>query len=149
MASLARALQGGKHGRFLDDPGALGMGDTLSEGNKILGHVFGSKDVSRNVAANAAQKSGLDMGMLKKMLPLVATMVMGGMSKKTGGQASASGMGDLLGKQAAKIGAKGTFVASNVLGLQSGGAADRMATGIDKIEKNTRPLKNAKGVTFT
>ncbi len=97
MASLARALQGGKHARFLDDPSALGMGDTVSEGNKILGHVFGSKDVSRNVAANAAQKSGLDMGVLKKMLPLVATMVMGGMSKKAGSQASPSGMGDLLG----------------------------------------------------
>ncbi|MFH1419470.1 MAG: phage tail tape measure protein [Planctomycetota bacterium] len=60
-----------------------------------------------------------------------------------------AGLDDLLGTQAAKIGAMGTFVASNVLGLQAGGAADRMATGIDKIEKNTRPLKNAKGVTFT
>ncbi len=59
-----------------------------------------------------------------------------------------AGLGDLLAGQAAKIGAQGTFVASNVLGLQAGGATDRMANGIDKIEKNTRPLKNAKGVTF-
>ena len=60
-----------------------------------------------------------------------------------------AGMGDLLGRQAAKIGSQGTFVAANVLGLQAGGATDRMANGIDKIEKNTRPLRNAEGVSFT
>ncbi len=59
-----------------------------------------------------------------------------------------AGMGDLLAGQAAKIGAQGTFVAANVLGLQAGGVTDRMANGIDKIEKNTRPLKNKEGVTF-
>ena len=59
------------------------------------------------------------------------------------------GMGDLLGRQAAKIGSQGTFVAANVLGLQAGGVTDRMANGIDKIEKNTRPLRNAEGVSFT
>jgi len=60
-----------------------------------------------------------------------------------------AGMGDLLAGQAAKIGSQGTFVAANVLGLQTGGATDRMATGIDKIERNTRPLRNAQELSFT
>jgi len=60
-----------------------------------------------------------------------------------------SGLGDLLADQAAKIGAQGTFVAGNVLGLQAGGVTDRMASGIDKIERNTRPLRNAEGLSFT
>jgi len=60
-----------------------------------------------------------------------------------------AGMGDLLAGQAAKIGSQGTFVAANVLGLQAGGATDRMATGIDKIERNTRPLRNAQELSFT
>ncbi len=59
-----------------------------------------------------------------------------------------AGMGDLLGRQAAKIGSQGTFVAANVLGLQTGGVTDRMANGIDKIEKNTRPLRNADRMAF-
>ena len=59
-----------------------------------------------------------------------------------------SGLGDLLGDQAAKIGSQGTFNASNVLGLQAGGASDRMANGIDKIERNTRPLRNAQELSF-
>jgi len=60
-----------------------------------------------------------------------------------------AGLGDLLADQAAKIGAQGTFVAANVLGLQAGGVTDRMANGIDKIERNTRPLRNARELSFT
>jgi hypothetical protein len=59
-----------------------------------------------------------------------------------------AGMGDLLAGQAAKIGAQGTFVAANVLGLQAGGVSDRMANGIDKIERNTRPLRDADEISF-
>jgi len=59
-----------------------------------------------------------------------------------------AGMGDLLAGQAAKIGAQGTFVAANVLGLQAGGVSDRMANGIDKIERNTRPLRDADKISF-
>ncbi len=59
------------------------------------------------------------------------------------------GMGDLLSTQVAKIGSRGTFLASNVLGLQAGGVSDRMANGIDKIERNTRSLRNAQELSFT
>lgn len=59
-----------------------------------------------------------------------------------------AGLGDLLARQAARIGAQGTFVAANVLGLQPGGVTDRMADGIDKIERNTRPLRDANEISF-
>ncbi|MGD9906773.1 MAG: DUF937 domain-containing protein, partial [Vicinamibacterales bacterium] len=58
LASLAGALAGGGHARFLDDLASLGQPATTAEGNGILGHVFGSKDVSRQVAARAAESSG-------------------------------------------------------------------------------------------
>jgi Bacterial protein of unknown function (DUF937) len=38
----------------------------VSLGNEVLGRVFGSKDVSRAVAQNAASQSGLDPSLLKK-----------------------------------------------------------------------------------
>jgi hypothetical protein len=56
--------------------------------------------------------------------------------------------GNVVQAEAAKIGAKGTFNVANVLGLQAGSATDRMANGIDKIERNTRPLRDADGVAF-
>ncbi len=75
----------------------------VSKGNEILGQIFGSKDVSRTVAATAAPQSGLDANMLKKMLPMVAMLVAGYMAKqRTGGDdtpaaASGGGLGGMLG----------------------------------------------------
>ena len=88
--------------------GAL-MDDVLSpqptpvdRGNDVLGQIFGSKDVSRTVAQNAASQSGLEPSLLKKMLPMVAMLVAGYMAKQRSGasptQASpGGGLGDLLG----------------------------------------------------
>ena len=88
-ASLAAALAGGRHTQYLDDAAALQRADTVADGNGILGHIFGSKDVSRQVAARAAQSSGLSPDNLAKMLPLVAALAMGSMAQRTGGMGHA------------------------------------------------------------
>lgn len=82
LESLINALGKGNHSRYIDDPGVLGRKETVDDGNSILGHIFGSKDVSRNVAKHAAQETGIGATLLKKMLPVVATMVMGTLGKK-------------------------------------------------------------------
>ncbi|MBV6520149.1 MAG: hypothetical protein MNPFHGCM_00254 [Gemmatimonadaceae bacterium] len=73
----------------------------LSSGNNVLGQIFGSKDVSRTVAQNAASQTGMDVGLLKKMLPMVAMLVTGYMSKSGAGSAAPTsaggGLGTLLG----------------------------------------------------
>lgn len=81
LGSLMGALSSGKHDRYVDNPEQLTQADTVTDGNNILGKIFGSKDVSRNVAQSAAEKTGLDSGILKKMLPMVAAMAMGSLSK--------------------------------------------------------------------
>jgi len=83
LAGLLGALQGGQHEQYLENPQMLGQQQTVTDGNAILGHLFGSKDVSRAVAGHAAKKTGLGADVLKKMLPLVATMAMGSLSKQT------------------------------------------------------------------
>lgn len=83
LGGLLGALQNGNHSQYLDQPEALQRPEAVQEGNAILGHLFGSKEVSRAVAGHAAQKSGLGADVLKKMLPLVATMAMGSLSKQT------------------------------------------------------------------
>ena len=85
LESLIGALSQGNHQRYLDDPKALGDQSGIDEGNAILGHIFGSKDVSRNVAAHAASETGVDSSIIKKMLPMVATIAMGALSKQTNG----------------------------------------------------------------
>jgi hypothetical protein len=67
----------------------LGAGPSnIDAGNSILGQIFGSKDVSRTVAADAATKSGVSSDLLKKMLPLIAMAVAGYMASNAGGSQS-------------------------------------------------------------
>ena len=74
----------------------------VSQGNNVLGQIFGSHDVSRTVAHSAAAQSGLDPALLKKMLPMLAMLVGGYMAKQ--GRSSAApatpadgGLGSLIG----------------------------------------------------
>ncbi len=96
LASLSKALENGNHQRYLEQSESLTGDQAVSEGNNILGHILGSKDVSRAVADRASVSTGLESGMLKKMLPVVASMMMGSLSK----QASSSGMLGGLGSSA-------------------------------------------------
>lgn len=109
-------------GGLLDNLLAPQPTDT-SHGNRVLGQVFGSKDVSRAVAQNAAQKSGLDVGVLKKMLPLLAMAVAGFMSKGGVGGAqqpsSGGGLGGLLGGLVGGFGGGGTQSGGSTSGLGS------------------------------
>ena len=52
------ALARGNHQRYMEDPELAASQAGVSEGNAILGHVFGNKDVSRAVASHAASSSG-------------------------------------------------------------------------------------------
>ena len=72
----------------------------VTRGDDVLGQIFGSRDVSRTVAQDAAGRTGLDPSLLKKMLPILAMMVAGYMAKQQGGGAqtgAGGGLGGLLG----------------------------------------------------
>ena len=97
LDGLTKALAGGNHQRYLDEPELVGQADAVADGNKILGHLFGSKDVSRNVAAQAAEQTGIESSLIKKALPILAGLAMGALSKKGPEAASGGGLGDLLG----------------------------------------------------
>ena len=96
LESLLGALGKGNHQRYVDQPESLSAAEATRDGNAILGHLLGGKEVSRRVARHAAGKTGMNEGLLKKMLPVIATMVMGAVSKQAGAQnlsAGASGSG--------------------------------------------------------
>lgn len=68
----------------------------IEKGNDILGQIFGSKDVSRTVAGHAAEQTGVDSSLLKKMLPILAMLVAGYLAKQSGGE-QGGGLGGLIG----------------------------------------------------
>ena len=84
VESLMTALASGNHGRYVDNPASLSDPSAVADGNGILGHLLGSKEVSREVASRAADQTGLSGDVLKRMLPLAATLMMGAFAKQSG-----------------------------------------------------------------
>lgn len=78
--AIASAL--GKHdGSILDQVGGGSFGGIdMADGAKILSHVLGNRQ--SQVASNVAGQSGLDMGMVMKLLPILAPIVMGMLGKQ-------------------------------------------------------------------
>lgn len=86
LGGFKKAEQGGALGDVaaIADSTAAPAAD-VDAGNSILGHIFGSKDVSRAVAAHASQQTGISDTILKAMLPIVAGLVAQQATKKMGG----------------------------------------------------------------
>jgi hypothetical protein len=107
LEDLLSALSSGGHAEYIEEPDTLGQPETIEDGNGILSHVFGTKGVSRQVASRAAAQTGLGESLLKRMLPVVATLVMGTLARRTSPSlergapastgAAASGLMGLLG----------------------------------------------------
>lgn len=77
-ASLANALNDHSPSIFDQLGGLLGSGG--GDGAKILGHVLGQRQPY--VEKSVAQKSGVDLGLIMKLLPILAPLVMGYLSKE-------------------------------------------------------------------
>jgi len=82
LAGLLGALASGGHQRYVDDPTTLAHQDAVADGNGILGHVLGSKDASRGVADRASTQTGISPEILKRLLPIAASLVMGALSRQ-------------------------------------------------------------------
>jgi hypothetical protein len=143
-AALLPAILGGFKNQAQASPaGAEGLGGLLSQlgggglldsvvgpeptdvapGNGILGRIFGSRDVSRTVAQDAAARSGLSPELLKRMLPLLAMLVTGYLAKQHAGASAQApsgqgGLGGMLG---------------GLLGGQSGAAGGAASGGLGSM----------------
>lgn len=93
--ALFDAIKNKHDGSALDDTTGFGGTDQVEDGKKILGHVFGDKQ--ETVTNKLAESSGMDMGMIAKILPALAPVVMGFLGKKAqGGQLDANGLSGML-----------------------------------------------------
>ncbi|CDX43598.1 conserved hypothetical protein [Mesorhizobium sp. SOD10] len=92
LGAFMTAMASGQHAKYFEDATRAFSPQGIDEGNGILGHLFGSKDLSRAVAAQAAQATGLSQQVLQQMLPAMASMMMGGLFKQTNNQLSGGQM---------------------------------------------------------
>ncbi len=96
MDALFTALNRDDHAKYLDRPETLRREAAVHDGNAILGHIFGSKKVSLNVAHYVAGQTGISPDSIKRLLPLAAAMVMGGLSKEVEATEHTGEIGALL-----------------------------------------------------
>ncbi|MBT8143914.1 MAG: DUF937 domain-containing protein [Gammaproteobacteria bacterium] len=85
LESLLGAVQSGDHQRYIDNPAELNTEEGIQEGQGILGHLLGGDDVREAVTTHAAQRTGIDADKLQSMLPMIASMMMGSVSKQVSG----------------------------------------------------------------
>lgn len=88
VADILDLLKSDSVDGVLSNPRYLAMPDVQSAGNEILSVLTGNKDVSRGIAHRAAKASGLDEVVLRRMLPTVASMMIGGLQREAPGQIS-------------------------------------------------------------
>ncbi len=94
-ASLTNALDDHSDSIFGQLGDLLGGG---GDGAKILGHVFGNRQT--NVEQNLAGQSGLNLDVIMKLLPILAPLVMGYLSKEKQSKGlDAGGLGAVLGQE--------------------------------------------------
>jgi hypothetical protein len=128
----APATDADSFGGLLDELGGDSLLDDLiapqptpvGRGDDVLAQIFGTKDVSRTVAQHAAGRTGLSPTLLRKMLPLVAMMVTGYLSRRAraqrggGAPAGRGGFGDVLGSI---LGGAAARRSGNPFGTPAGG----------------------------
>jgi hypothetical protein len=128
-SGLQQAIEQDHDGSILDDlsgylNGTANLSSRTTDGEGILGHVLG--DRQQPVAQALSSKTGLDMGMIMQLLPLLAPIVMGMLGKqaRSGSPDSGGGMGDLgsiLGGLTGGMGGAGGSGSSGGLGDLLGG----------------------------
>lgn len=119
FSTFIQNLASGQHSQAFDNDGDGIPDQVVPQGNDVLGQLFGGKQVSQAVAAQAAMSSGISSSIMKAMLPVIASMVMGGLFKGMNNQ----GFGGILGQLAGQAMGQGGRQqgADNPLGQILGG----------------------------
>jgi hypothetical protein len=104
IADLLEAMGSGRAVQIMNNPAMFGHPDVQADGNAILAHILGpDKDTSRAAAQRASLASGLSDGVIRMLLPYIAQMLMGALTKGTQGS-----LGDIMSKIPGLPGGTGT-----------------------------------------
>jgi hypothetical protein len=86
FTALLQAMTSGSYAQYFEDMNSAFTPKGIADGNQILQQLFGSKEVSRAIAAQAAQFTGIGQDIFKQMMPVMADTLMGGLFKQATGQ---------------------------------------------------------------
>lgn len=119
FGSILGAMGDRQHADAYSDPAAAGSDETAEKGADALRQLFGS-GASAQIAQHAAGIAGLPPALLQQMLPVIVSLILGGLSKGMANQ----GLGGLFGQLANAAGQGGL---GSILGSLLGGAGPAQA----------------------
>ena len=119
-AIFGHLLQGANQSAF-QDPASAQTAQVTQAGQDAISQMFGSgAAATQQIAQHAALVSGVSAAILQKMLPIVASMILGGLFHSMQNQ----GMGGLLGQLSSAVTQPGGL--GGLFGQMMGGAAPQM-----------------------
>ncbi|MCX8252860.1 hypothetical protein RHAL1_00098 [Beijerinckiaceae bacterium RH AL1] len=137
MQEIAGAMTDDHHRQAYADPGTAAAPETEQKSGDIASSIFGNGAMVDTVVEQAARYTGLPESVLRQMLPVVVSMVLGGVATAMHGQGMGgmlgqlanSGLGNIFGQGAgAPAGqAAGGGIFGSILGSIFGGAAPGQA----------------------
>ncbi len=89
MGRLFQSMMSGHYPTFWESAAQAFTPQAKQEGARLLDQLFGSDEVSRRVARQAASFSGVGVDVLQQMLPLIAGIMAGGLAKVATAQGAA------------------------------------------------------------
>lgn len=110
LGPIIGALGEGQHLAAFADPAAAQSPATAQKGDEVLAHLFGSSQANEQIILRASAATGLEPNLFAQMLPVIASMILGGVTKSLQGQgfggiftqlvnaASQGGLGSILGQ---------------------------------------------------
>jgi hypothetical protein len=82
--ALSNLLCGGSLTGFAEDPASAASPAGVEQGKSLLSSIFGSQDLT-SMTSTIAEKTGIGGSIIGNMLPIVATILGGFLSKEAGG----------------------------------------------------------------
>jgi hypothetical protein len=143
-AGIRQAIRQDHDGAILDQlndylGGTAHLGARTTNGAGILDHVLG--DRQQEVATALSAKSGLDLGSIMKLLPLLAPIVMGMLGKKSnaspGGGFDLDDLGSILGRERADNRSKNPDI-GDILDSLGGGKGGGIGDILDSLGQGGR-----------
>lgn len=82
--TLIKKIESNNYADMFDNPEeAVQEGNFTEMGNDILAELTGSKENSREVAKHVEQETGVSSSIIKSVLPMLAPMIIGALTKKS------------------------------------------------------------------
>jgi hypothetical protein len=149
LGSLVSSLSDGQHTSTFSSPDAAQTPETAAKGNDILSQLFGSSHITTQIAQQASSITGLRPEVLVQMLPVVVSLIAGGLATSLKNQ----GLGGLLGQLAAAPGGQNS--GGGLMGMLSGlfgslfggaGSSGGVKAGLDSFSKILQPGTTSTGL---